>query len=352
MKVNTEEFKKLISKALKGASCNTFSPITCFCGIKETEDSVFLSTTDGINFLTVKGSVEKDMPRPKLDCVVDIKALYAIISKITAKSTTLYTANNVLLVSANGKYSMNMPLDENDRLVHFPEVKVKDVSVNSYTIYADYIRDIIKTNKSALPKGDALADLNGYMFDKNCITTDSLIICANHTETFKSKIMLSQQVMDVLASFEDCIDVTNIDNDMFKFEDEVTTYYAYREDDSNFPLDAVKNLLSTSFSHSVELSRDNLYDALDRIKLFVSPYDSNACYIKFNTNEVKVENNVGTSEESIEVENDVECSIKVNIDFLMSQLKTMQDTIIISFGDDRCIGIKDELTTKIIATMR
>lgn len=353
MRVKTDDFKKLLNKAMKGAGCNSFSPITCFCKIKETNDTVSITTTDGINFLTVSCDTATDMPRAKLDCVADLKYLSAIIMKITSEFTTIYTSDNNLIVSANGKYTMSLPLDENDRYIEYPEIRVVETTATtSYEIYADYIRDIIHTNKQAMPKGDQYADLAGYMFADECITTDSLIICANNLSVFPTKVLFSQQVMDVLATFEDCINVKNIDGDLFVFSDDETIYCAYREDDSNYPLDAIKNLLNTGFEHTVYISSDELKSALDRIKIFVSPYDANACTIAFKPGKITVKNTNGTSEEDIEVGNSVECSVRVNIDFLSAQLKTMQDSISISFGNDRCIKLKDELTDRLIALVR
>lgn len=209
MKVETTEFKKILSTALKGASCNTFLPITCFCAIRETRERFSISTTDGINILTVYGSTMSDaLPHTLLDCVIDVKTLASLVNKITSDTISFtLSGGDTLNVKANGKYSFTLPLDENNRPIAFPASV--DVVNNADSIYADNIREVIKTNKAALSKTNECPELVGYYFADTAITTDSLIICENVVRLFNEDVMFAPSVVEVLALFNDVIDVVH-----------------------------------------------------------------------------------------------------------------------------------------------
>jgi hypothetical protein len=358
MKVKTDELKKILSKAVKGASYNTFLPLTCFCRIKEETDCFKIFTTDSLNTLIVKGETAKDdIPHTKLDCVVDIKVLSNLISKVSSDTVNFHVANDILNVKANGSYQIPLPLDENNAPVRFPELRtIEDSTVQ--TIYADNIRDIIKTNKPSLPKTDECAELMNYVFSNTkTVTTDTLMICASCCAVFDETVLFSPRVVETLALFDDCIAVTH-DDDYYIFRDDAMTYYAYSSasDAENYPIAPIQRLLDTGFANRVDISGKDLYAALDRINIFLSPYDADACAITVSANELTVTNQNGTCSETLSIDSNIEgdttYSFKVNIKMLMTQLKSMQDNIVLEVGNEKCIGLEDETSSRIIATLK
>ena len=350
MKIETEKLKALLSRAAKGAGCNAFMPITNFCHFDEGRNKLSITTTDGFSTLVVSCEAEDRDKHVRLDFVGDFSSIYKLVSKFTCKDTKIYVADTTLFIEGNGKYKMPLPLDECDRPVIFPSVDV--VSANPETIYADNIRDIIKTNKSSLPKTSECPELIGYMFDDGVYTTNSLVLCKNLCRTFKNTVMFRPSDVEVLSMFEDCINVTH-ENDKYMFADDETLYVTYAScEQDEFPLDAVKNLIDTGFEYGFMIKKKDFLAALDRVYLFVTQYDYNACHLIITNNTLYIRNKDMTGIESIDI---VGCSVPndvhmvINIDFLMSVLKTMQDDVTFTFGNDRCIGLSDELTKRIIA---
>lgn len=352
MIVYTNELKSLLQKSMKCSSCNTYIPISNFCRIKEEKDTYTICSTDGLNTLFVDGSLQETIPHTLIDFVVDIKKLYSLVAKTTTDTIKMTIADNVLTVVGNGKYQISLPTDENDEPIKFPKVDTNPKDAKTCMVYADNLKDIVKTNKSSLPKNASLQELDGYVFSDTTITTDSLVICSNTLHLFDKMVMFSSKVVDILCMFDDCIDVMYVDN-YYVFKDEHMTFCAYsNENIDSFPIDAINGLLNTGFTNSVELVASDLYAALERLNLFISPYDANACTIDFVPNHMVIHNQNNTCEEVFDIPSSATTTVKVNIEFLMSQLKTMQDRIIFKFGNDKCIGLCDEVTNRIIAVMK
>lgn len=357
MNVKTTELRQVMLKASKGAGYNSFIPMTNFCRIKEIADTFSISTTDGVSIFTVTGETCEGLPCAKLDIVVELATLLKLINTFTSDEVVIFTARDILIVEADGgKYKMNIPLDENDAPIKFPDIeRFED---NHTTIYADIIRDIIKTNKSALPNNTECPELNGYIFSDGVITTDTLVVCKNLYDVHMIKspddyIMFNPSVLEILSLFDDCIEVYHRDN-CYLFIDDNMKYQTYlSEYQDDFPIDAINNLFELEFDKCFEVNRTELYNALRRVSFFVSPYDANTCTLIISKDSLTVKNRLETGIETIPIVCDTvsehDILINVNINMLMNQLKPMLQKVTFYYGSDRCIELRDELTTRIIA---
>ena len=114
MKVNTEQFKELVSKSVVGASNNKLIPITQLMGIKKSGNSIMLTTTDATNYLYIFGDIDGNEPDMSVTVFADQFA--KLVSKMTSKTITFEVVDGVLNVIGNGNYSIELPLDEHGEI--------------------------------------------------------------------------------------------------------------------------------------------------------------------------------------------------------------------------------------------
>jgi hypothetical protein len=121
------------------------------------------------------------------------------------------------------------------------------------------------------------------------------------------------------------------------------------------PIDAIESLLKQDFESTCKLSKDALMSVLDRLALFVSPYDKNGIYLTFSKDGLSIASKKSNGSELVEFEStenfkDYTCCI--DIEMLRSQVSTIStNSIELHFGADVAIKFVDGNVTKIVALM-
>lgn len=353
LKIKTQELQDTLSRAIKGASYNKMIPITSFLAIELEEGNLTLTTTDASNTLKVsKKGVEGDY----FYVVVHADIFSKLVAKTTSENITLTLKENSLQVKGNGTYSIELPTDENGELIKFPEYTF-DTSIEKGELKLSTVKTILTANKAALAASYELPFLTSYYFyDKGILTTDSFRVCGVNIPVFDTQTLLPAEMVNLLAlSRDETIYVQKDKNKILFTTSDITIYGTESSDIENYPVEAIEAYLETEFNSVCKLSKDTFLNVLDRLMLFVSPYDRNGVYLTFADDGVILSSKKSNSTETIkfqEVENLKPYTCTVDIELLQSQIKANQTDIIeLWYGHDRAIKMTSEKITQIVALL-
>lgn len=354
MKIKTQQFINLLNKASKGVGNNKFVPITSMMSIKVEDNQIELHTTDGTNHLYVYGECE---PSEALSVTVPATKFSTLIAKMTCETVELTLIDGNLEVRGNGKYIIELPVDESGKLVEYPNPLSK---YDTSFIGTEFKKSDFVTIKNAL--GPALATTLeipcycNYFFGNGVVATDTYKI-AYLNKNLLTNILLSSELINLLT-IADCDDIkcTIFGNDIVFVTKDIVVYGHLADGLDDYSIDAIDGLIKDEFPYECKITKDSLLSALDRTALFVDVYDKNAIQLRFDNSELTITSKRSHSEETISYVSDINlesaftCSI--DVDILTSQLKSyVDDTVTIQFGKESSIKFVSADTIQILALL-
>lgn len=352
MKVVTSRMKEAVNKAIKGAGFNNLIPITSMIGIKLSDGKLRLLTTDMTNTLCI---IIDKVSGVDMDITVDADKFGKLIAKTTSEDIELIVIDDVLSVKANGTYKIPLIADE-EGLVTFPalsETKGKTTNVKLTSIMQAY-----NINKSALAKTLENPALTGYYCGDMVISTDANVITFNDFKMFEQDepLLISPQLMQLLTlnKQEDIKLIT--DKTLLTFiAVDMVVQGAVMEGIEDFPADDVKAYLDEAFTSSCKVPKDLLLATLDRLALFIEPYDKNGAYFTFGRKGINIHSKKDASTEIInyvESKNFEPFMCCVDIPMLKEQLQANpDDTVKICYGNENALKIESGKVTQVIALL-
>lgn len=352
MKVVTSRMKDAVNKAIKGAGFNNLIPITSMIGIKLSDGKLRLLTTDMTNTLCI---IIDKVAGDDMDITVDADKFGKLIAKTTSEDIDLSVKDDVLFVKANGTYKIPLISDE-EGLVTFPalsETKGKTTNVKLTSIMQAY-----NINKSALAKTLENPALTGYYCGDMVISTDANVITFNDFKMFEQDepLLISPQLMQLLTLNKQEDIKLIADKTLLTFiADDMVVQGAVMEGIEDFPADDVKAYLDEAFTSSCKVPKDLLLATLDRLALFIEPYDKNGAYFTFGRKGINIHSKKDASTEVInyveskDFEPFVCC---VDIPMLKEQLQANpDDTVKICYGNENALKIESGKVTQVIALL-
>lgn len=352
MKVVTSRMKEAVNKAIKGAGFNNLIPITSMIGIKLSDGKLRFLTTDMTNTLCI---IIDKVSGVDMDITVDADKFGKLIAKTTSEDIELIVIDDVLSVKANGTYKIPLIADE-EGLVTFPalsETKGKTTNVKLTSIMQAY-----NINKSALAKTLENPALTGYYCGDMVISTDANVITFNDFKMFEQDepLLISPQLMQLLTLNKQEDIKLIADKTLLTFiADDMVVQGAVMEGIEDFPADDVKAYLDEAFTSSCKVPKDLLLATLDRLALFIEPYDKNGAYFTFGRKGINIHSKKDASTEVInyveskDFEPFVCC---VDIPMLKEQLQANpDDTVKICYGNENALKIESGKVTQVIALL-
>lgn len=355
MKVVTSRMKEAVNKAIKGAGFNNLIPITSMIGIKLSGGKLRLLTTDMTNTLCI---IIDKVAGDDMDITVDADKFGKLIVKTTSEDIDLSVKDDVLFVKANGTYKIPLISDE-EGLISFPDIKMlSDIKTIDCKTKLSSVMQAYNINKSALAKTLENPALTGYYCDDTVISTDANVITFNGFKMFDNEepILISAQQMQLLTlnTKEDIEVFIGRASIQFVTED-VIIDGALMEGIEDFPADDVKAYLDEAFTSSCKVPKDLLLSVLDRLALFIEPYDKNGAYFTFGRKGVNIHSKKDASTETInyveskDFEPFVCC---VDIPMLKEQLQANpDDTVKICYGNENALKIESGKVIQVIALL-
>lgn len=356
MKVVTSRMKEAVNKAIKGAGFNNLIPITSMIGIKLSNGKLQLLTTDMTNTLCI---IIDKVAGDDMDITIDANRFGKLIAKTTSEDIDLSVKDDVLFVKANGTYKIPLISDE-EGLISFPDVN-QDFS-NSQEGWTDVklssILQAYNVNKSALAKTLENPALTGYYCGDTVISTDANVITFNGFKMFAwdFPVLISAQQMALISLFkEEDIRVTCDPERIIFVTDTQIVDGALMEGIEDFPANEVNAYLDEAFTSSCKVPKDLLLSVLDRLALFIEPYDKNGAYFTFGRKGINIHSKKDASTETI---NYVESKdfkpfvCCVDIPMLKEQLQANpDDTVKICYGNANALKIESGKVTQVIALL-
>lgn len=355
--IKTAVLQEAVTKAIKGVSNNKFLPITGLLGIKCSNDKLVLTTTDATNYLYVMSDLTKSE-----DFAVTVYAdtFSKLISRMTCENVTLTLTENYLEVTGNGTYKIELPLDETGNIIKYPDPLSKVIDLTSTemgTIELGTVKQIINSVKPSLSvTTDVPCYMNYYMKDK-VVGTDTYKIACLDTAVFEKEKLISSELL-LLVSVMDSAEIKYemYDGGIIVFTSPNVIVYGKVADGLNeYSITAIENLIDLESDSSCTVSKDKLLQLLDRLSLFVNPYDKNAIRLTFGGNAVTIDSLSSSGSESISylsADNAVDYDCLVDIQMFIEQIKAVTgNTVTIFYGHKQALKLQTDNLIQIIALL-
>lgn len=354
MTIKTTELQEMVGKAIKCVSNNKLIPLTSLMNIKVESNKLTLTTTDATNYLYVSTGTKVDCEDFEVSVVADL--FTKLVQKSTSDTIELSVEGNILKVKSNGNYTLELPLDENGSVIKFPRKLNDDFRNDAGGIKLSTIKNIIIYNKASLSTNMDFPALTSYYCGDTVLTSDRKKICRTGIKLFETPFLISSQLMELLGNLTDeDIQVTTTENDIVFTTVNDIVYAPILEGVETFPNAAIEQLVEQDFQSSCKISRVAIMNVLDRLALFVAPYDKQGIYLTFTKDGIIVSSKKSSGQELIPYvtsENFADYTCCINIEMLRSQVATSsEDEIELHYGSDIAVKLVNKNVVQIVALL-
>ena len=354
--IKTEKLKDMVSRAVKGVGNNKLIPLTSLMAIEVTNNRLTLITTDATNYLYV---VDDKIVADDFYAVVDANTFSKLVSKMTCENIVLEINKEAILnVKGNGNYKIELPLDENGEAIKYPDPIVNlDLSnATESVINRTTVQVILETIKPALAVTLENPCYTGYYVGDHVVATDTYKIASMNVKLFDTPRLVSPELFDLLSVMtEEKINVSMTDTDVVFSTPSCIVYGKFMEDIEDYAVDAITDLVNTEFESHCSVPKNAILQLLDRLSLFVGPYDKNAVHLTFTRDGLQVSSKAVNGVEIIDYvssENFKDFTCAIDIQMLTQEIKAIQsDSITIYYGVDNSIKMVDGNITIVVALL-
>ena len=356
LKIKTETLQTMVGKVSKCVSNNKLIPLTSLLNIRVENNILVLTATNATNYFYVSDETKYNVENFEISVMAD--TFTKLVQKTTSEYITLDLDGAKLKVKGNGTYTMELPLDENGDIIRFPKKLAKaeeecDISA-AYTLKLSTVKNILAVNKASLADNMELPVLTCYYCGDSVITSDRKKICKNAINVFETPLLITSQLMELLGCLTDEDISVHVRGDNLIFSTMRDDIYApITEGIETFPVDAINSLCDTAFESNCKISKSAVLNVIDRLSLFVSPYDKKGIYLTFNNEGLLLSSKKSSGEELVPYlasENFNPFTCCIDIEMFKSQISThTEDEIDLYYGLDQAIKLVNNNVTQIIA---
>lgn len=353
--IKTEKLQEMVGKASKCVSNNKLIPITSLISIGVENNQLVLITTDATNYF-------KTVAEDKVDCENFEVAVLAdtftrLIQKTTSDNVSLSLEGNSLKIKGNGTYTMELIMDESGLPVKFPKKwadETWDASLG--VIKLSTVNTILNYNKPSLAVSLDVPALTSYYCGDKVVTSDSFKICSTAVKVFDKPLLISSRLMDILSIMsEEDINISSSDKALLFHTKTDLVYAPITEGIESFPIDAISGLVDSDFPSTCKIPRVAVLEIIERLSLFVSPYDKKGINLTFTKDGVMFSSKKSSGVELVPYassDNFKDYTCCIDIELLRSQIATQDnDYIELSYGSEIAIKMVTNNVTQIVALM-
>lgn len=349
--IGTARLQALLNKAVKGAGCNKLIPMTSLIAIKLKDGVLSLTTTDATNYLSL---TEKDVAGDEFYVAVQVDLLAKLVARMTCEEVTLEVADNCLNVIGNGKYQIDIPLEDDGTAVKLPnpiENFKKEHSIGK--VDSSVILTALSSIKPALATTMEYPWFTCYYVKDRVTATDTYTVADYANGFLEDAKLISSTVMDLLGLFAGVINIYD-DGDKMLFEAENGVVYGTVPSGiENYSIEAIQGLVQQEFDHSCKIVKSSLLSLLDRISLFVGAYDNGKITLSFGKESLEITSRYASEAiKYTENENAGEFVCSADVNTLVTQVKAQSGSeITIEYGKDNALKIVDGDLTSVVALL-
>lgn len=356
IKIKTDTLQKVLNKAIKVCSFNKMLPLTTLIEISFSGKELRTKTTDNLTTLSLIEALEEEAG--EMRAVVDALLFNNLINKITTEFVGIEIKDNALVIEGNGLYYLDIRIDETGQIIKFPEVT--EIEGGKQFNFKDLVNKI-NIARASMPDNFDAKELNNYYLKDTVIATNAYKVSSipNLEELKGDELFIPQDLGNILTNldFGDSQYVLN-GNTLIIRGGNFILQSVIGENLDKYPLDSIKDMLSTAFSYNVIIKRKDLLSILDRLSLFVREYHKNCIDITFRPDGLVAKSIEDTVKENIdyvskEVGDLVEFNALINIHSLKEQLDALseEDVTIYFGGVDNAIKIVEGNVIQISSLM-
>lgn len=351
IKLKTSILQDLVNKSVKGMGTNKMLPITEMIGININGPKISLLSTDGSNKVEVMGTIEGNTE--SIQAAVAGKTFANLIQKTTTENVTLIFEDNKLTVKGNGTYTFPLSIDEDDDLVKMSSIDVEGLDTKE--VLSKDLKQSYDINKESVALTMETPAYTGFYYDKDgAITTNSLKVSYIKNSLFNNPVLLFKSFAALFELFEEeTVKIAENNSAVFVITPSLVIKGQKKTEVLEFPVDQIKTLLDTSISHQARVNKQSLLNLLERVALFITPYDKNNIRIDFTKDGMRVWTIDGNSNELlpyIDSTDQVEQTIKVDITSFKALISSNPDEeLLIHYGHPDIIKMSFGLTVQALA---
>lgn len=357
--LKTAKLKEMVSRAVKGVGNNKLIPITGLMSVGLKDGELTIITTDGTNYLYVKAN---KIVGDNFNVTVSADVFSKLISKMTSEDVTFDFRPDITMleITGNGKYRIELPLDEDGQLIKYPDPVEKlgfdSDKYDTTVLNRSTVQVILETLKSALAVTMENPCYTGYYVGDQVVATDTYKIASMGVKIFDSPRLLSPEFMNLLGVINtEKINVSIMGDKIVCSTPDCTVYGVVMDCIDEYSIDAISGLLDTEFDSFCSIPKTAFVQLLDRLSLFVGAYDKNEIRLTFTRDGLHVSSKASTGVEIIKYissENFIDYTCTIDIEMLMQEVKAIQsDVIELHYGTDNAIKLVDGNITIIVALL-
>lgn len=355
--VSTTQLQALVGKASQGVGDNKLHRLTTMIGIQVADNVLHLYTTDGVNDLCVSCEVSDGKA---FLVTVNADTFIKLINKITSDTVTLEAGDSSLKIIGNGVYQLPLETDDEGNIFSYPVDKFASDGEELGTLHQSAIQTMQLSLKSSLSPSVGSVYTNYYAGEFIC-ATDRAMMGLYEYKAFNEggkSMLFNSQFVDLLPIANEDV-ALSIDGNTNTLIAEAANFKLITKavtDCADFNVDGIKKMQLIPQDSYCRLRKKDIISLLDRLSLFVGPYDDGAVILHFGDDAVEVSSVSSSGVETVyytESKNIVDKTIKINIVRLISQLKSYaSDTVDLYYGSDVCIKLADGDVIQVIALMK
>lgn len=349
--IGTARLQALINKAVRGAGCNKLIPMTSLIAIKLQDGTLTVTTTDATNYLSL---VEKNVVGDDFYVAVQVDLLAKLVARLTCDEVTLEVTDNSLDVIGNGKYQIELELDDEGNVVKLPNpIESFDKSNKIGEADSHSILTALTSIKPALWTTEDYPWYSCYYVSDKITATDTFTIATCSQGFLDEPKLISSIVMDLLGLFNGNIVVYATD-DKILFESEGGFVYGTIPSGiENYSIEDLYALIDQKFDNSCKVVKSSLLNLLERIALFVGAYDDDKITLAFGNDGLTITSSYA-NEKIVYTENNgsVEFVCQTDIKTLMPIVKAQTSSeFVIEYGAENAIKIVDGDIISVVALL-
>ncbi len=356
LSIKTETFKDLLDKALKGVSNNKLFPITSLVGIQFADGELTVMTYDGNNSIYLFHYLGEEEGQKQVYVAVEANKLHDLIGKITDETIQLIFGEDSFNVkSSNGTFKFSVAVEDGFGVVKFPDNQtplLQEEGIKYIELYYKDLELLLKVNRAAAAKTSEVICLTGAYIGEKIITTDSYVACITDKDLFNETMLLNYTTIDLLPIFEnDEKVVAVIGKDRISFyTDNAIVVGSKMSQLNDFPGKEIMSFLELQFTNQCLVKKSEILDALDRLNIFITPFDKNIMELSFTENSLTIKSLNSNAVESIPIKNGANLVCKTGFSGLKNEISSVVDeTFTLKFGNDIALAVVDSIATHIIS---
>lgn len=346
LKMETTKLQGMLSKSIKGVGNNKLIPLTSLMLVKLEDNTLTLVTTDATNYLYIR---EPDIKGEDFYVTLYAEQFSKLIARLTSEYVSLELKQSAVeVISGNGVYLLELPLDENGELIKYPD-PLNDFVPSDDTVELDYetVKTVLTEVKSALAVTLEEPCYTNYYVGDAVIATDRYKIAYMDKQVFDKARLISADTFELLSVTQAEKISVDFNDPVIVFDTPQCTIYGNTSSGvEDFSADIITGLVQEEFDCMCKLSKTELLQALDRLMLFVGQYDKNSITLTFDKKALQVSSKAATGIETIEYlesvnhKNFTGC---VDIKMFTTQVNVQcGDTVKLYYGADNSIKIVDD----------